>query len=381
MIEGAQTEKCPDVVVGIPLEIAAGDRQRIEQAIEETSEALGLRERIEAVPFKDTGDDIENAKQVEGIVKERGAILGLALRRGLAVDDLVGAVKEGEALKILNQELFRITNPELANLNETNVHAMSEEVLRATAGRLPSILSPASSQRILTKLEIANTRMRNIAHRTSSTSVPATKAVSYIAASGEKYMVSVRVNSLAEAKLQAEKHRDTMRRAGRINPKFIPVRLQIRLAVNAEDKARIEARPKADLLRLMGINDVLAENDLHIITPQAADALTIEQIYQTYIPQSDYDAKHVIIVEPGRADEAAYGDVVDRLFMEYGAIATSQVYDAALIIMTRDPKDPLITGLEEYKKGWFRFLPPITPNELNNIRNEFTRYKEVLFNA
>ncbi|MFQ5952261.1 MAG: putative PEP-binding protein [Candidatus Omnitrophota bacterium] len=194
-------------------------------------------------------------------------------------------------------------------------------------------------------------------------------------------LASIRANSLGGVKLLAEAHRKRMKEAGYEDPKKAPVKLQIRLAVSADEAKDIE-RNKRTLLERMEIDDVLGENDLVVMDRKLADAQTVSDIYKNI---QGYKAENIAIIEPakeGRSEKELPKDEI--VFMEYKGTATSVVYDITVTLLAKDKEARLLQS-HKFEQGgekrvWL-ILPPVQGVDTKELREEIERYHKILIGA
>ncbi|MCK4462677.1 MAG: hypothetical protein KAU58_00005, partial [Candidatus Omnitrophica bacterium] len=168
------------------------------------------------------------------------------------VEELVSAIEQEDI------RLFALANPEIAKLNQETIKKIEniDQTLQRIVERIPIIRSMRTSQ-----LSIYNMRMASIAQKTSFASLTP-KAISYIKDNKEERIISIGASSLGEVKLLAEAHKKRMNLAKRLNPKAVPLRLQVRLTVKEKDTSKINENTRQGLLKRMEIDDVLDVDDL-----------------------------------------------------------------------------------------------------------------------
>ncbi|MBU1784119.1 MAG: GNAT family N-acetyltransferase, partial [Candidatus Omnitrophica bacterium] len=327
-------------------------------------------DRVEVkLVFLDEGNgEEENMKELERRRKELGAYASGVLHLG-AMDEETLMRTAGELVDAIEKEdksLFFMANPDLVKLNRKNIKKIKD--IQKTLSRVTNRISGIRSVRAA-ELSVYNMRMTHASGRETAGNLRHI-AASRIRESKGKRIVSVRVNSLAEAKLVAEAHRDRLRLAREDNPEAAPVTLQVRVASGRDETGRT----KEALLGLMEIDDIEAF-DLVIEDKETG----VDGIYGE-LSGKGYDPENIVIVDPYREKRDDKGVPEKLAVIEYKGSATGLVYDAALEFMTRRCLE--IPGLDIERRGklWF-ILPEAETVDTEELKKEFEEYRRALIAA
>ncbi|MCX5666744.1 MAG: phosphotransferase [Candidatus Omnitrophica bacterium] len=369
----------PLTLVGIPDTGSPGKRKVVEQSISQVAASLGENVKIEVFP--DQGDEIKNYEYVTKLARERGAQIGIPVANnfvGSADSRAAIDAQVGEFLACVSADYFRLTNPDIAGLNETLATLKSREELLNILARLSRVLRPAVAERML-GLDAYNSRMTAIARKIAVPGLTP-EAVNAIRHPQAKYIVNMRADSEGELKLLAEEHRSKMKLSDGKEP---PVRMQVRFVVeDSARKAKLDnAEAKASLLKAAGIDDAIKDlDDLIVLTREEAAALSVRDIYSRYVP-AEYEMKRVAIIDSVKAARQGEDLLDDIVFMEYEDIATPVVYDAAIELLSRGPgvgTPPPGFDLRISERGRWFILPKVRRVDYNMLRDEIERYSEII---
>jgi len=352
----------------------------VKQSITENMKTLGEKVMVETFP--DQGDEISNYEYVKKLAGERRAEIGIPVSNSFIESAVSRSAIDGavtEFLTAVSRDYFRLTNPDIAKLDETRIVLMNEDELSKILARLSKVLPPAVAQKMLA-LDAYNMRMVSIAHKIAMPKL-STQTTAFIRESREDHILSMRADSPGEMKLLAEEHRSKMKLAGKEEP---PVRLQIRLtAINDSEKQKILSDREV-YLKLMDIDDVLKPDDLLVLTKEDADRMTVSRIRESIRGQygDTYDAKHIAVIDSireGRSEDIAEG----LIFMEYEGIANPRVYDAAIKLIAERPNPQETPPPEFYvseSKRWF-ILPKAREIDFEQLKREIEHYNEIIRSA
>ena len=369
-------EDKPRIMLGIPVParpFAYNESQRTILLKSVSKVSRSLPEEFIVEYFPEQGDARKNLDYLNGIRKEKGADFAVPIEMNF-VNDVMSAIpgidiELKEFLTEMSRVFFQLANPDIAKLDETRTHLMNPEELKQIQKRLSKALPPLAAQRLL-ELDIYNTRMENVAKKLAIQEL-SVEAKAYIGNEGRaKRAISVRADSLGEAKLLAEAHEKRAKIAKRLNVEAIPLKLQIRLTLTTDEKSRFE-KNRDELLRLMDIKTDDASYPIDIVVVDAADSdRAIERISAQF--RDEYKLGNAAIVDSVKADRTAIPRGV--LFIEYeDEFVTSYHYDAAIELMA-NPDEP---KWSERFKDWFK-IKPMERIDINQLRREIEHYEKVL---
>ncbi len=431
------------------------------EAVNKTGAAKGVS--IEVVGVKDEAE-LENQNLAIKVAQESNAALGMALdratlqglldsekgkegkirvdkgREGSEIgDDKGGAL--GGLLGLLSRDLVSLTNPKISiDENRLLRQPAVRQPLPRNDEELVTLIKDSLSAIVL--LNLANMRLSNIAKQQAGIDmrerVIAEKAVrdcfglrprndgirqSLFSQKFAVFTVDSEDSYLGEIKYLAEMHRNFM--AGRAldpnDPKSYPVKMKIRLTLL---HATLDGLNKADILRKLGINDILNEEDLIFMSKEeirgdrgkegkigeekgegkgegrgegkgegkgeakGGEGGTIKMIFEKIareLPQGCRPDQVAIIDKESNITEDMYKDASSQellkqtsLVLYRGDTIDPKIYYLA-IAMSCNPQLPP-PGVEEKVKGiriWV-ILPPIKPVD---IREEETRYHNMAMAA
>ncbi|MBF0216447.1 MAG: methyltransferase domain-containing protein [Candidatus Omnitrophica bacterium] len=195
-------------------------------------------------------------------------------------------------------------------------------------------------------------------------------------------IVEMTVGSLGEARIQAESFR--LR-----NPKKLKLVLTVAMedsGLSPVDAAALDAdiaklnSDKDAILKKMGIDSILRKDDLTIIKrsehDQAVENKMIERVQQ-------YGKGNVAVVDMISKTRRERRMPEGAIYMEYNDIATSEVLDATLKLLSvkGDKAKVTIKGLTMNAFGHFIFVRKIEAINIEELKNEFKRYQEILTRA
>ncbi len=366
------------VIFGIPETIVKSEAERSEivETLTKINRSGDIYENVEPVFFQDTGNDIENMKQVESIAKERGAVLGIPVRSDISVEDLLKEINGGFLARV-SRDLFSLTNPDIDKLDETRARFENRDKLSSALKELTRLF-PAIVSEKLSELSIYNMRMTAIAQKTASGQLPP-YILTKVTDSKEKRALSMRADTLGELKLLAEAHRARMNLARNFDKTAVPVKLQIRLMLRQDEKEKVQNITNAEILKRMGIENVLLPEDVIRVDSESAGSVNVavKDAYDRLL-SAGYGIDKIAIVD--RVKENRDDVPEGATFVEYDdEIVTSYHYDAALELMAT-PDDTTLSIRDAGKKNWFR-IKPITKIDFDQLREEIKGYEKVLIAA
>jgi len=367
-----KTDGVSKMLIGVPVSEGI-DREAVASII--TAAASEIGETIEIVYFTDTGDDVENTRKVEHLAQEKGALMALPLKTDiLARTDLEELLRQH--LVESGRQLFRLVNPKIADLNETRAEVMDRNKLAGIMAMLAVIIPHVASIRTMDSLDAYNKRMTGLSGRTTKPKVKSSAIDCLKEKKDEKRIVSIRSSSLGEAKLLAEAHRERVRQADVKDA----LKLQLRIVLDKDDKKLVDSITTGELLKKMELDDMMEQDILEVIIEDMENAKDMRQVTQELV-EKGYIAENIAIVDNYKKDRSDIPENV--VVVEYKGIATSYVYDAAVVLMTRrNVEEESLSGVKRPNKSllWF-ILPEMAGIDVEELRQEIESYREVLMAA
>jgi len=369
------------------------ERTQIRERLHKASQKI--REEV-MVEFVDYDTDSDGLRKATSLAEERGAAIGIPLS-GEVLNDLIANNQLANLLDWVSNDLFRFANPDIVKMdidpltNRPKINPATGEPVWIIDEEAVSLLNVSQSARIIKEalppivlmnlagINLYNMRMRYIAKKTTKPEGLSAATEDYIENRiKDQHIMSVKANSPAEMKLIAEAHRERMRGRRRLdpsNPKSSPVRLQVRLRVDDAEKGLLTDRTKQELIRTMGLEDVLLPEDLILVYEDE----TASEIYKSI--QAQYNTEHIAIVESFKENRVIEELPGEAVFVEYKGTATGRTYDLALELLAQKPIDP-IPGVDMEVKGMRWYLIEETPDiNTEEVANEVWWYNKTIKEA
>jgi len=312
-------------------------------------------------------------KNAERLAQERGAILALPLNPDVVTsEEFIKLI--GEFLPYASKEIFRLANPELAQLDATRARLMDREKLTEIAHMLATVVPKMASERLLT-LSLYNLRMTNIARRISDANEPLPPSAKiYIEQEiEEQHVTYVKATTFGEVKMLAEQYRTVMQNAKKIDGKN-PVRLKVEIdptKLSSQEQKMVSENTTPELLKIMNVDDILQADDLLF---RQRDIREIrESLREEY-------GERITIVDRYNEDRNESDIPSGIVFAEYkDKYVTSYHYNAVLEALMK-PERPVLSDRRKGNKFWF-IIRPITAIDFEQLKHELERYAQVLMAA
>jgi hypothetical protein len=290
---------------------------------------------------------------------------------------------EGGFLKHVANDLFRLLNPELSELDATRAALMSKDELERITGKLSGILPNIVSEKLfLLSVYSMNIRMSNSVNRLFDLQNDISKfgEVHMRDGSGKKAIVA-EAGSLGEVKLAAEIHRERMKRMGFKDPEKCPLKLKIAFRPKNEEELAKIRRDKEKLIAQMEIDEILDIDDIVLEG-------TASQICQDLVSQG-YKPRNIAVVGRAKGSTEGLGIPKEVLLIEYqDDVITPEAYSLAIEIMAHK-KDPGLlklylqgSGIVRDENNPLRFiLPKVTKYDVKQLKNEAEQYHKIVIMA